>query len=138
MRAVGVVVGARRDQLDRVGAEDGQVADVLLPHRDGPAVVGVGLGPVAELMTAQSRVPASSTGARARRQADGAAVEAQLAQQAADAEEHAALVGAGHRDVRRVAAGAAGNLKALRAGRRQSLRRRRRAAAGSVPESRRR
>ena len=53
MRAVRIVVGTRRNQFDGVRAEHREVADILLPHRDGPAVVGVGLRPVSELMTAQ-------------------------------------------------------------------------------------
>ena len=59
VRAVGGIVGARRDQLDGVGAEDREVADVLLPHRHVPRVVGVGLRPVAELMAAERDLRAS-------------------------------------------------------------------------------
>ena len=54
VRAVGGVVRPGRNQLDRVRAEDREVADVLLPHRHVPRVVGVGFRPVAELMAAQS------------------------------------------------------------------------------------
>ena len=77
VRAVGVVVGARRDQLDRVGAEDRQVADVLLPHRHVPRVVGVGLRPVAELVAAKGdlrRRDDGERGGRADRPASSCAV----------------------------------------------------------------
>ncbi len=43
---------------------------------------------------------------QARRQADGAARKPQFAQQPADAEEHPALVGAGHGDLSRRTGGA--------------------------------
>ena len=54
--AVGGVVRARGDQLDGVGAEDGQIADISLPLRQVPGVVGVGLGTIAELVAAE-RIP---------------------------------------------------------------------------------
>ncbi len=53
MRAVGVVVGAGRDQLDGVGAEERQLADVTLPLRQVPGVVGIRLGTIAELVAAE-------------------------------------------------------------------------------------
>ena len=52
MGAVRKIVGDRRNKLDCVRPEDRQFADVLIPHRHRPAVVGVRLGPVAELMSA--------------------------------------------------------------------------------------
>jgi hypothetical protein len=56
MGAVGRVVGTGRDELDGIGAEDGQLADVPVPLSQVPGVVGVGLGQLAELVAAQ-RVP---------------------------------------------------------------------------------
>ena len=53
VRAVGIVVRAGRNQLDGIAAEDRQVAEVLLPDRQVPGVVGIGLGAVAELVAAQ-------------------------------------------------------------------------------------
>src|SRR6185369_13344374 len=53
MRAVGSVVRARRNELDRVGTEDGKIANILLPHRQSPTVVGIGLWPVTKLVPAQ-------------------------------------------------------------------------------------
>ena len=53
VRAVFVVVGTRRNQLDGVSSEDSQVADVLLELRGRPAVVGIDLGPVTKLVAAQ-------------------------------------------------------------------------------------
>ena len=91
MRAVGLVIGARRDQLDGVGSEDGQIANVLLPHRHGPAIVGIGLRPVAELMAAQGITrgagfaPAVGNGNRT-------FFHSQLAQQTANAKQDAARI----------------------------------------------
>ena len=99
MRAVGVVVGPGRNQLDGVGAEDGQVADVPLPLRQVPAVVGIGLGAVAELMAAEG-IPRARFDLERRRQQDAALGRPQLAEQPADAEEHAACVVAGDEDGR--------------------------------------
>ena len=79
-------------------AEDGQVADVLLPHRDGPAVVGVGLRPIAELMAAQSVVGAESLEVGG--EGDLLPPEAKFAKQAADAEQHAAGIIPGDPDDR--------------------------------------
>ena len=115
VRAVGVVVRARRNELDGVVAEDRQVADVLLPHRDGPAVVGVGLGPVAELMAAQRRRRRGREPQR-RRDGEGAAIHAQLAEQASDAEEDAAFVGARHGHLCSRAAAGRDELKPFGAG----------------------
>ena len=52
MRAIRIVVGARREQLDRVTTKDGELADVAFPLRQIPAAVGVGFGAVGELMAA--------------------------------------------------------------------------------------
>ncbi len=52
MRTVVGIVRARRNQFDGVGAEDHEIANVLLPHRYGPRVVGVGLRAVSELVAA--------------------------------------------------------------------------------------
>ena len=53
MGAVAGVVRARRDELDGVAAEDGQVAIILLPLREVPGVVAIGLRSIAQLMAAQ-------------------------------------------------------------------------------------
>src|SRR6266481_6817373 len=50
VRAFSVVM--KRNPLDAVGAEQSELADVLLELFDVPAIVGVGCFPVAELMTA--------------------------------------------------------------------------------------
>ncbi len=98
VRAVGGIVGARRDQLDGVGAEDDEVANVLLPHGDGPAIVGVGLGAVAQLVAAQG-VPGRGGEAQIVGRIHGVAVHVQVAEQGAGAEERAAGVVAHHQDV---------------------------------------
>src|SRR5262245_27358598 len=97
MRTVGGVIGTRRNQLNGVRAKDGQVAYVLLPHRQRPAVVGIGLRAIAELMPAQ-RVFRRRNDVEAVGQGDLALRHPQRAQQAADAEEYAARVIASDRD----------------------------------------
>ena len=89
--ALGVVVRPRRNQLDRVGAEDRQVADVPFPLGKVPAVVGVGLGPVAKLVAAE-RIPRGGLELELGGQQDAALGRPQFAEQPADAEEHAAGV----------------------------------------------
>ena len=54
MGAVGVIIRTRRDQFDGITTEHDQVADVLLPARHIPGVIGIGLGPVTELVPAQA------------------------------------------------------------------------------------
>jgi hypothetical protein len=95
--AVGVVVRARGDQFDGVGAEDSEVAEIALPLVEVPAVVGVGLGAIAQLVPAQGmarrgREPES------RREEDPPPRHPQLAEQPPDAEEHAAWVVADDED----------------------------------------
>lgn len=53
MGAIGVVVRARRYQLNRIGTKHGQVAIGLLPLSQIPTIVGVCLGAISELMTSQ-------------------------------------------------------------------------------------
>lgn len=53
MGTVTVVIGPWRHQLDRIGSPDRQIANILLPHRDIPGIIGVGLRSVAELMAPQ-------------------------------------------------------------------------------------
>src|SRR5262245_291727 len=53
MGTVGIVIRARRNQFDGIGAEYGQVANVLFPEREIPTVVGVGLRSIAQLMAAK-------------------------------------------------------------------------------------
>ena len=52
-RAGGVVVRQGRQQLHRVGAEQRKLPHVLIVNLRRPCVIGVGLGPVAQLMSAQ-------------------------------------------------------------------------------------
>ena len=96
MRAVGGIVGARRDQFDGVAAEDRQIADVLLEDGDGPGVIGVRFRAVAQLVAAQ-RVARRARFREAIGKLDRAASDAQFAQQPADAEQDAARVVAGDR-----------------------------------------
>ena len=56
MRAVGIVIGTRRNQLYGIDPKHDQVANVLLPHRHGPSVIGVGFRPVPKLMPSESRL----------------------------------------------------------------------------------
>ena len=105
VRAVGRVIGARRDQLDGVGAEDGQVADVSLPLSGVPGVVGIGLGAIAELVPAE-RIFGGGCQVESAGQTRAAATKPQLAEKPAHAEENSALIIADHRQDRRsVAAG---------------------------------
>ena len=91
VRAVACVVAARRNQLDGVAAEHGQVAIVLLPLAQVPGVVTVGLRPIAELMPAQ-RISGRAGFAPAVGDARGAALHPHLAQQTSDPEKHPAVV----------------------------------------------
>ncbi len=102
VRAIGGIVGAGRNELDGVGAEDGEVADVAFPHRDAPGVVGIGLGAVAQLMAAQG---VFGRGLNIERAGEGDRIAAHFegAQQAADAEEDAAFVVADDLDAGRAA-----------------------------------
>ena len=102
MRAVGGIVRSGWDELNRVRAEDREIADVLLPHRHVPRVVGVGLRAIAELMAAQRDLRGRDD-VEAGGNSDGAALHAQLAQQSSDAEEHAAGVRAKDEHGRRTA-----------------------------------
>src|SRR5438309_2769997 len=90
----------RSDQFDGIATEDNEVSNILLPPRDIPGVVGIGLGPVTELVSAQ---PVSWRGCDAEivRQRDGAGFHAQCAQQMSDAEQHAARVVADDENQRR-------------------------------------
>ena len=89
MRAVGVVVRARRDQFDGVATKHGQVAKILFPGWKVPGVVGMGFGPVAELVSAQ-RIFRRGDDLQIIRDRHAAALHAKLAQQSADAKQHAA------------------------------------------------
>jgi hypothetical protein len=53
VRAVRGIVRPRRHQFDRVGPEDGEITNVLLPHGNVPCVVGIRLWTVAKLVPAQ-------------------------------------------------------------------------------------
>src|SRR5213076_107606 len=91
VRTGGGVIRARRDQFDGVATEDNEVSNILLPSRDIPSVIRIGLGPVTELVSAQ---PVSWRGCDVEivRQRDGAGFQAQAAEQMSDAEQHAARV----------------------------------------------
>ena len=92
MRARKVVVGAWRQDLDRVGAEERELADVLIELLRAPGVVGIGLGAVAELGAAQ---PHARHGGEAEwRREDGVAAQLERAEETADAVEQAPRVGA--------------------------------------------
>ena len=52
MGAVGIVIRPGRNQFDGVCPEDGQVANIALPLREVPGIVGIRLWSVAKLMTA--------------------------------------------------------------------------------------
>ncbi len=99
MRTVRVVVGTRRNELDRIAAEDGQVADVLLPLGQVPGIVGIRFGPIAKLMTANRH------GRRGRhlqrsRQHDPIARHLEGAKQFPNAEENTARIVAGNENHR--------------------------------------
>ena len=100
MGAVGIVVGARRNQLDGVCSEHGKVPDILLPHGNGPAIVGVGFGAIAELVTAQP-VMRGGFDVNIGIGGDAALPHMQSAEQVADAEENATRVVACDGDNRR-------------------------------------
>ncbi len=102
MGAVVVVVRARRDQFDGVGAEDDEVANVLFPHRRGPGVVGVGLGAVAELMAADGNLRRGDD-AQAVVEIEPLAGHVQFAQKVSGSKEHAAIVVAADDGERRFA-----------------------------------
>jgi hypothetical protein len=53
VRTVLIIIGTRRDQLNRVGPENDEIADVLLEHGGRPRVIGVHLGAIADLVAAQ-------------------------------------------------------------------------------------
>ena len=52
MKAVGIVVRSRRNQLNGVGSKCNQVAIILLPLVDIPGIVGICFGAIAKLVTA--------------------------------------------------------------------------------------
>ena len=91
VRTVGGVVGSRWDEFNGVGAEDSEIADVLFPHRNIPRVVRVRLRPIAKLMAPQ-RDLRSGDDREVSRRLQIAARHPQLTEQAADAEEHSALI----------------------------------------------
>src|SRR5438034_10641946 len=97
MRTVRGVVRARRDELHGVSAEDGQVPDVLLPYRQRPAVIRIGLGPVTQLVTTKG-ILGRCCYREAVRQTHCSSLHLQGSKQAPYAEEDAARVIAGHED----------------------------------------
>src|SRR5438034_10046778 len=97
MRTVRGVVRARRDELHGVSAEDGQVPDVLLPYRQRPSVIGIGLGPVTQLVTTKG-ILGRCCRREAVRQTYGSFLHLQCSKQAPYSEEDAAGVIAGNED----------------------------------------
>ena len=51
MRAVRLIIRSRRHQFDGVRAEHRQIANILIPGRDIPGIVGIRFGPITELMS---------------------------------------------------------------------------------------
>jgi hypothetical protein len=97
--------GSKASSSDRGGMSStafvpntARIADVLLPHAEGPPVVGIGLGAVAQLMSAEpvarSRAERDRAGQR-----HGPGSHAEHPQQAARAEEQASIVRPRHHDL---------------------------------------
>ena len=103
MRAIRRIVRSWRDQLDGVRSEDREIPDVLFPHRHVPRVVGVRLRAVSQLVAAQCHLRRGDD-REIRRHPQRPALHSQLAQQSADAEQHASGVRAQHKYPRRSAA----------------------------------
>jgi hypothetical protein len=93
-----------------------KIPDVLFPHGHVPRVVGVGLRTVAELVAPQCDLRRRDD-REVRGRAQRPTIHPQLAQQSANAEQHASRVGAQHQYSRHGGAGAAdGKPKAFPAG----------------------
>jgi len=92
VRAVWQIVGARRHELDDIGAENRQVANVLVPHVDGPSVIGVGLGAISKLVAADGIVRTAGAFEQIRVNLGSLPREDDGAEQLADAEKESALV----------------------------------------------
>ena len=87
----------RGNELDGVGAEDGEVADVFAPTGGVPGVVRVRLRPVAELVAADAQ-PGSGGHVEIGPEKHPPIDESQLAEQFPDSEENPAGVIPGHHD----------------------------------------
>src|SRR4029077_15942806 len=86
--AIGSVVGARWYEFDGVAAEHGEVAVILLPSGQIPSVIGVALGAIAELVSAQ-RVFGGRSHIQVIVHGHTARAHLQLTEQSADAEQDA-------------------------------------------------
>ena len=53
MYAVETVIRARRDEFDGICAKDRHVAHILIPSGQVPAIIGIGLVAIADLVAAQ-------------------------------------------------------------------------------------
>src|SRR5438445_13732447 len=91
MRTISVIVGARRDQLDGIAAENGQVAKILLPNGEVPGIIGIAFGAVTELMSAQG-ILGSAGDVEIVAYGDAAPLQVKFAQQSADTEQNPARV----------------------------------------------
>src|SRR5262249_17313321 len=85
------VIRARWNQLNRVGAENGQISDVTFPVFDIPSVIRVCLRPIPKLMPAQ-RVLRRRAQIQLLCQHDFAYGHLQLAEQASDTKEYTSLI----------------------------------------------
>ena len=100
VRAVRIVIRARRDQLDGVGAEHHEVPDILLPHRQRPGIVRVRLRSVSQLMPPKRKARRGGD-IRTVRQGDATPFHVQRAQQAPHAEQDSSGIAADDEDDRR-------------------------------------
>src|SRR5438105_2233419 len=89
MQAVCRIVGAGRDQFNRIAAEHREIAKILLPDRQVPRIVGVAFGTIAELMTAE-RILWRGGDIETVIHFDAVALHVELAQQSTDSKENAA------------------------------------------------
>src|SRR5260370_6477756 len=103
MRTIPGVVGARWNEFDGIRAEDNEIADVLLPESEVPAVVRVGLRAIAELMAAE-RIFGGAGDFEVVRQCYAITAHAQFAQKATDTKQESAGIVAKNDDCRRGAA----------------------------------
>src|SRR5262245_41787216 len=98
MRAVLPAVRLRRQELDGVSAEHGEIAEVLLPHMHSPCIHRIIERAVAELMSA-NRKDRMRSDLQTCGNDGAAAFHAERSQQPAYAEQDTARVVAGHAEV---------------------------------------
>ena len=97
-RAGSRVIGAGRYELNGICAEERKVADVLVPHSDGPSVVGVGLGTVSKLVPPQRILWLGSNGQTVGCHPGPLGVELDKAEKLANSKEQATVVCTHDRD----------------------------------------